>query len=122
PVATTAPVVSIVPPIHAPATSGASPTKLASGGMKIIIGNAMMSTRLTTYDSFLPSPCMAPHVAMAAETPQIETALEIMIPNSSSILNFLASQYVKYHTTTTTTSAWMRPSEPACMTSPKIIP
>ena len=48
---------------------------------------------------------MAPEVAIAAETPQIETALEIIIVNSSSTFSFLQSQKAKYQTDKTTTRA-----------------
>ena len=38
------------------------------------IGTATTSTSDETYDSFFRSPWMAPHVAIAADTPQIDTA------------------------------------------------
>jgi len=39
---------------------------------------------------------------MAAETPQIDTAVESMVANSSSNRSFFASQKLKYQTTITT--------------------
>src|SRR5690606_15292110 len=88
--------------------------------MIIIMGIAVINTIETTYDNFLESPCIAPDVAMAAETPQMDTALDNIKPNSSSIINFLHSQKEKYHTDNTTTKDWMRPSEPALRISEKI--
>lgn len=63
---------------------------------------------------------MAPAVAIAADTPQIETALDIIIVNSSSTFNFLQIQYAKYHTDNTTTNAWINPNDPALRISEKI--
>ena len=48
PEAATAPVVSIVPPSHAPATSSLSPMRPESHGSRYIIGIAMISTREMT--------------------------------------------------------------------------
>src|SRR5690554_436924 len=103
PDATTAAVVSIVPPSHAPATSCESPINFARYGSKYIIGIATISTSEITNDSFLGSPFIAPLVAIAAETPQIETELERSIDISLSILNALVDiQKLKYHTENTT--------------------
>ena len=121
PDAITAPVVSMVPPSQAPVTASESPSKLAMKGMNIIIGIAVMRTTEMTYDNFFASPLMAPADAMAAETPQMETALEIIMDNSSSIPIFLQSQKAKYHTATTTSNAWMKPRDPAFKMSPKMI-
>jgi hypothetical protein len=60
---------------------------------------------------------MAPHAAMAAETPQIETAVDSMAANSSSTRSLRASQKHEYQTTNTTRTACMMPSAPACSTS-----
>src|SRR5690606_7869590 len=120
PEATTAPVVSILPPSQAPVTSSGNPNALAMYGMAIIIGIAVINTIDTTYDSFLESPLMAPDVAMAADTPQIDTALEIIIVSSSSTLNLRHSQNAKYHTDKTTMSDWTNPSDPAVRISEKI--
>ena len=90
-------------------------------GIKIIIGIAVMRTTEITYDNFFASPLIAPADAMAAETPQMETALEIMMDNSSSIPIFLHSQKAKYQTATTTSNAWMKPRDPALRISPKMM-
>src|SRR5690606_21468782 len=120
PEATTAPVVSILPPSQAPVTSWGNPNALAIYGMAIIIGMAVINTIDTTYESFLESPLMAPDVAMAAETPQIETALEIIIVSSSSTLSLRHSQNAKYHTDKTTMSDCTSPSDPASRMSEKM--
>src|SRR5688572_2528795 len=91
-------------------------------GMKIIIGMAVINTREMTYDSFLVSPLIAPAVAIAADTPQIETALLIIMVSSSSIFSFLQIQKAKYHTLKTTTNAWINPNPPAFKMSEKITP
>src|SRR5688572_22011381 len=85
--------------------------------MNSIIGMAMISTSEITCDSLRLSPSMAPEVAMAADTPQIDTALEIIIRNSSSSPSRLVSQKVKYHTANTTTTDCRMPSPPALITS-----
>src|SRR6478736_10087900 len=89
--------------------------------MKIIIGIAVMRTNEITYESFFVSPLIAPAVAIAADTPQIETALEIISDSSSSIFNFLQSQKAKYHTESTTANAWINPNDPALRMSAKMI-
>src|SRR5512133_1865161 len=81
--------------------------------MKIIMGMATISTSEITVDSFLLSPLMAPQVAMAADTPQIETAEASMVDISESIFIFLAIQKAMYQTEITTSSAWISPKEPA---------
>ena len=48
---------------------------------------------------------MAPEVAIAAETPQMDTALEIIMANSSSMPIFLEIQKAKYQTEITTINA-----------------
>ena len=58
---------------------------------------------------------------MAADTPQIDTALEIIMVSSSSILSFLHSQNAKYHTDKTTIRAWIKPNEPAFKISANMI-
>ena len=119
PEATTAPVVSIVPPIHAPATSCDRPSERASQGIRYIIGTATTSTSETTNDSFRESPLIAPQVAMAAETPQIDTALGQHDAHLLVQLSFCgASQNVKYQTEKTTTTLWAIPKKPAFMISP----
>ena len=95
PEAATAPEVSILPPSQAPVTSSGKLNYLAIMGMKIIMGIAVTKTIEITYDNFLESPFIAPDVAIAAETPQIETALEIIIVSSSSTFNFRQSQKAK---------------------------
>ena len=54
---------------------------------------------------------------MAAETPQIDTAVESMAANSSSTRSFRQSQKHAYQTTNTTSTACRMPSAPACSTS-----
>ena len=66
------------------------------------------------------SPLIAPQAAIAADTPQIDTAVESIAANSSSTLSFLASQKHEYQTTNTTSTACVMPSAPACSTSEKI--
>src|SRR5690606_12267126 len=88
--------------------------------MPTIMGIAVINTMDTTYDSFLESPLMAPDVAIAADTPQMETALEIIIVSSSSTPNLRQSQNAKYHTESTTISDWTKPSEPARRISEKM--
>ncbi len=63
------------------------------------------------------SPLMAPQAAIAAETPQIDTAVESMAANSSSTRSFRDSQKQEYQTTNTTSTACTMPSAPACNTS-----
>src|SRR5690554_3976524 len=122
PEATTAAVVSMVPPSHAPATSSLKPSILAMYGSRYIIGVAMMRTRQITKESFLAFPLMAPLVAIAADTPQMETALESSIDISLSILKALvAIQKLKYQTERTTITACIIPSAPALMISLKRI-
>src|SRR5688572_24047968 len=65
---------------------------------------------------------MAPDVAIAADTPQIETALEIIIRSSSSTFNFLQTQKAKYQTDSTTIKACNSPNDPAFKISEKITP
>src|SRR5690606_16276677 len=88
--------------------------------MAIIIGMAAINTIDTTYDSFFESPLMAPEVAMAADTPQMDTALDIIIVSSSSTLNLRHSQNAKYHTDKTTMSDCTKPSDPAERISEKM--
>ena len=73
--------------------------------MRYIIGTATTRTIEITYDNFLLSPLMAPHVAIAADTPHIDTALESITAISLSSLNFFAIQKEKYHTEITTITA-----------------
>src|SRR5690554_986782 len=106
PEATTAAVVSMVPPNQAPATSWLIPIHLAKKGNRYIMGMATISTNEMTNDSFLGSPLMAPLVAIAADTPQMETELERSIDISLSILNArVDTQKLKYHTEKTTITA-----------------
>jgi len=118
PAATTAPVVSMVPPIQAPVTISESPIHFASAGISTIMGMATINTMEMIKESFFLSPLMAPAVAMAAETPQIDTPLASIVANSSSTFIFRAIQKVKYHTATTTMTAWISPKEPAERISP----
>src|SRR5262245_3300120 len=60
---------------------------------------------------------MAPHAAIAAETPQIDTAVDSITASSSSTRKRDASQNETYQTTMTTPSACTRPRTPACTTS-----
>ncbi len=62
---------------------------------------------------------MAPHAAIAAETPQIETAEASMTENSSSTRSRLDIRKQRYQTTRTTARAWTTPSRPARRISPK---
>src|SRR5687768_1195153 len=109
----------MVPPSHAPVTSCERPRYFAIYGISIIIGIAVISTNDIMYDNFLESPLMAPDVAIAADTPHIETALDSIIDNSSSTFNFLHTHQAKYHTDITTNHACIRPSVPAFRISPK---
>ena len=84
------------------------------------MGIAVIKTIEITYDSFLESPFIAPEVAIAADTPQIETAEEIIIVNSASIFIFLHNQNAKYHTERTTTKDCIKPIEPAFRISENI--
>jgi len=68
------------------------------------------------------SPLMAPQVAMAAETPQMDTAEERMTANSLSTLSLPASQKQEYQTANTTPRAWRMPSRPACRISGSRMP
>ena len=86
-----------------------------------IIGTATTKTSDTTNESFFESPFIAPLAAMAAETPQIETAVESSIPISLSTPIFLDSQKEKYQTAKITITAWIIPYEPAFMISPNRI-
>ena len=45
---------------------------------------------------------MTPQVAMAADTPQMETALDSIVPISGSTFIFFPTQKQKYHTVNTT--------------------
>ena len=121
PEAATAPVVSIVPPSHAPATSSLSPMRLASHGRRYIIGMAIMSTSEITYESFLLSPLMTPQVAMAADTPQMDTAEESIVLISGSTFIFFPTQNAKYHTENTTIRDCASPNAPDSSTSLKRI-
>src|SRR6476620_11187576 len=89
-------------------------------GISIIIGIAVIKTIEITYESFFESPLMAPAVAIAADTPQIETALEIIKPISSSTFKRLQTQKAKYHTDRTTINACIKPKEPAFKISEKM--
>src|ERR671913_74395 len=89
--------------------------------MPIIIGIAQIRTREITNDSFLESPLMAPEVAIAAETPHIDTALDIIMVSSLSTFNFLQSQNAKYHTEITTIRDCNRPYDPAFKISENIM-
>src|SRR5690606_8398455 len=88
--------------------------------MATIIGMPAINTIDTTYDRFFESPLMAPEVAMAADPPQMDTALEIIIVSSSSTLNLRHSQNAKYHTDKTTMSDCTKPSDPAVRISEKM--
>ena len=92
PAATTAPVVSMVPPIQAPVTAGASARSFAAIGSSTSIGTATMRMREIVWLTFFGSPFNAPPAAMAAETPQTETPVARMAPNSSSSPSRRASQ------------------------------
>ena len=105
PDATTAAVVSIVPPNHAPATCSLNPIHLARNGKRYIMGMATISTSETINDSFFGSPFMAPQVAMAAETPQMETELDSIIDISESTPILRETQKLKYQTQSTTITA-----------------
>ena len=78
---------------------------------------AMISTSEITYESFLLSPLMTPQVAMAADTPQMDTADESIVPISGSIFILRQSQNAKYHTVKTTISDWASPYAPDSRTS-----
>src|SRR5690606_37610167 len=67
------------------------------------------------------SPSIAPDVAIAEETPQMDTALEIIKPISSSTFSFLHNQKAKYQTENTTTSDCTSPRVPALSISPNMI-
>src|SRR5690606_14398479 len=55
-----------------------------------------------------------------ADTPQMDTALDIIIVSSSSTLNLRHSQNAKYHTDKTTMSDCTKPSDPAERISEKM--
>src|SRR6478735_9905977 len=74
PAAVTAAVVSMLPPIHAPATASGSPNTLASHGNRKIDGSAKAITKDAAYASCSFLAWTAPAAAMAALTPQIDTA------------------------------------------------
>ena len=112
---------SSVPPSHAPDTTGGMSKARATHGISTIIGIATTRTSDVTYDSLRRSPWMAPQVAMAADTPQIDTALASIVASSSSTRIRLASQNEKAHTLITTTSACRMPSMPAPTISSKRI-
>src|SRR5690554_2604589 len=118
PEATTAAVVSMVPPNQAPATSWLIPIHLARYGKRYIMGMATISTSDMTKESLFGSPLIAPLVAMAAYTPQMETELERSIDISLSILNIRVEiQKLKYQTEKTTMMACTIPKAPARMIS-----
>src|SRR5688500_9084764 len=81
---------------------------------------AVINTNDIMYDNFFESPLMAPDVAIAADTPHIETALDSIIDISSSTFNFLHNHQAKYQTDRTTNNACISPSVPAFKISPKI--
>src|SRR5690554_5702302 len=84
------------------------------------MGMATISTNEMTNDSFLGSPLMAPLVAIAADTPQMETELERSIDISLSILNARVDiQKLKYQTEKTTMIACTIPKAPARIISLK---
>lgn len=56
-------------------------------------------------ESFFLSPLMAPAVTIAADTPQMDTALASMVEYSSSIFILREIQKVKYQTDITTITA-----------------
>ena len=62
---------------------------------------------------------MTPQVAIAADTPQIETALESIVPISGSTFIFFPTQKQKYHTVNTTMRDWASPKAPDFIISPK---
>ena len=62
------------------------------------------------------------HVAIAADTPQIDTALDSIVANSSSTRSFRANQKENVQTLTTTTSACAIPRSPARAMSSTRIP
>jgi hypothetical protein len=65
------------------------------------------------------SPRIAPQAAIAAETPQIDTAVDSITASSSSTFSRRASQKQKYQTTETTATACAMPSAPAWTISRK---
>ena len=64
------------------------------------------------------SPEMAPQAAMAADTPQIDTAVAIMAENSSSTRSLRATQKHRYQMTAMTAAACTIPYMPASSTRP----
>ena len=60
---------------------------------------------------------MAPHVAIAADTPQIDTADDSIVASSSSTFSRLASQKQNVQTLMTTASACPMPRRPAWTSS-----
>ena len=61
---------------------------------------------------------MTPQVAMAADTPQMETALDSIVPISGSTFIFFPTQKQKYHTVNTTINDWASPYAPDFIISP----
>jgi hypothetical protein len=92
PAATTAPVVSIVPPSQAPVTADAKCSSRATSGSSTSIGTATMRMRETVWLTFFGSPLSAPPAAMAADTPQTDTPVARIAPKSSSSPKRRASQ------------------------------
>ena len=84
-----------------------------------IIGTATTNTNDTTYDNFVLSPLIAPAVATAADTPQMETALESINDISLSIFILRHNQKQKFHTVKTTTQDCINPNAPAFNKSSK---
>src|SRR5690606_25661680 len=108
----TAAVVSMLPPNHAPATSGARPSALAIIGITTIIGSAVTITSAVIYviSSFLA--CTDPAAAIAADTPQIDTAEAITARSVSGNFTRPPNHQVKENTDTTIISACTRPPTP----------
>ncbi len=118
PEATTAPVVSIVPPSHAPPLPVTAPFHCQPGHDVHHRDGYHQNERYYVRQLFIVA-FMAPHVAIAADTPQIDTALASMVDISSSTFIFRATQNAKYHTPNTTTRDCSMPKNPALSISGK---
>lgn len=107
PEAATAAVVSMLPPIQAPATASDSPRTPASQGSRKIDGSAKTITSDAAYASCSRWACTAPAAAIAALIPQIDTAEASSARSLSSMPSRPPSHHVKPNTMLMSSNAWM---------------
>ena len=105
PAALTAAVVSMLPPIQAPATAWDRPSPFAAAGSRKIEGRANTTTRLAVYASCSRLAWTAPAAAIAALMPQIDTADDSSARSRSSRPSRPPSHQVNPNTTLISTSA-----------------